>query len=376
MNNRCFKLLIVVLFLLAASPAFAADDVLLNPGSGGSTVASDEIAGKHYQRMKLIHGADGVNDGDVSSANPLPVENINPNLAADNSTNSTAKVPVLPCVANASPPSWTEARQVPCSTTLAGDQRVAVTSLPALPAGTNNIGDVDVLTVPTDPFGANADAASATGSISAKLRHLSATGLAGMTSLPTGSNTIGNVNPGTAANWGIYVEDAGETAGGNLMMAGTVRRDTAAASAATTGENATLNTDASGLLWTRTIDPCSSGAKTFLPINISTATTTEITPSLAGASTNYYVCSLVLVTAAANNVALVDDDSDGCGSVTSGMAGGTSAASGFNLAANSGMTFGNGTGAVFKTNGTNRVVCLVTSAATQLSGTMAVVAAP
>jgi len=175
---------------------------------------------------------------------------------------------------------------------------------------------------------------------------------------------------------GVYVEDAAETAGGNLSMSGTVRRDTAASSAGSTGDNATLNTDATGLLWTRTIDPCSSGAKTFLPINISTATTTEITPSLAGASTNYYVCSLMLISAAANNVALVDDDTDNCVSVTSGMAGGTTAASGFNLAANSGLTFGNGMGAVFKTNGTNRVVCLVTSAATQLSGTMTVVAAP
>ena len=178
------------------------------------------------------------------------------------------------------------------------------------------------------------------------------------------------------AGMGIYVEDAAETAGGNLSMSGTVRRDTAASSAGTTGDNATLNTDASGLLWTRTIDACSSGAKTFLPISISTATTTEITPSLAGASTNYYVCSLVLVTAAANNVALTDDDTDNCASVTSGLAGGTTAASGFNMAANSGLTFGNGTGSIFKTNGTNRVVCLVTSAATQLSGVMSVVAAP
>lgn len=64
----------------------------------------------------------------------------------------------------------------------------------SLPAGTNNIGDVDVLTVPTDPFGANADAASATGSISAKLRFLAATGLAGMTSLPAGTNNIGDVD--------------------------------------------------------------------------------------------------------------------------------------------------------------------------------------
>jgi len=71
---------------------------------------------------------------------------------------------------------------------------VDVLTLPALVAGTANIGDVDVLTVPVDPFGVNADAASATGSVSAKLRHLAAVGLAGMTSLPTGTNNIGDVD--------------------------------------------------------------------------------------------------------------------------------------------------------------------------------------
>jgi hypothetical protein len=59
-----------------------------------------------------------------------------------------------------------------------------------LSAGTNNIGDVDVLTVPTDPFGANADAASATGSISAKLQGI-ATAL-GVTALDLGSGTGGS----------------------------------------------------------------------------------------------------------------------------------------------------------------------------------------
>lgn len=58
------------------------------------------------------------------------------------------------------------------------------------------------------------------------------------------------VNPGTAANYGIYTEDAAETAGANLVMAGSVRRDTAASSANVTGDNATLNTDANGKLWT------------------------------------------------------------------------------------------------------------------------------
>jgi hypothetical protein len=66
---------------------------------------------------------------------------------------------------------------------------VALESLPALAAGTNNIGDVDVLTVPADPFGANADAASATGSISAKLRFIAATGIP-ITGLPASTNTL------------------------------------------------------------------------------------------------------------------------------------------------------------------------------------------
>lgn len=35
-------------------------------------VATDEIGGVDYQRIKLVHGADGVNAGDVSAANPLP----------------------------------------------------------------------------------------------------------------------------------------------------------------------------------------------------------------------------------------------------------------------------------------------------------------
>ena len=50
-----------------------ADNTTLNTGSGGDVIASDDIGSVKYQRIKLIHGADGVNDGDVSQANPLPV---------------------------------------------------------------------------------------------------------------------------------------------------------------------------------------------------------------------------------------------------------------------------------------------------------------
>jgi hypothetical protein len=159
-------------------------------------------------------------------------------------------------------------------------------------------------------------------------------------------------------------------------LTGAVRNDTLDALANTNNEIAPLAVDALGALWTRALDPCSGIAKTHIPINISTATTTELTSALAGANTNYYICSLNLVTAGANNVALTDDDTDNCASVTSGLAGGTTAASGWNFAANGGIAAGDGTSAVFKTNGANRVVCLVTSAAVQLSGSITVVAAP
>jgi hypothetical protein len=150
----------------------------------------------------------------------------------------------------------------------------------------------------------------------------------------------------------------------------------AAVSAGTTGDNTMASYDALGQMWTRQLDPCSGVAKQYLPIDIVTATTTEITASLAGASTHYYICSVALVSAGANNVAIVDDDSDNCASVTSGVMGGTTAGEGFNLAANGGLTLGNGQGSIARTVGTNRVLCVVTSAAVQLSGSIVVVAAP
>lgn len=51
-----------------------ADNVVLSTAVGtGDTVAADDIGGVKYARSKIVIGADGTNDGDVSSANPMPV---------------------------------------------------------------------------------------------------------------------------------------------------------------------------------------------------------------------------------------------------------------------------------------------------------------
>lgn len=49
------------------------DGVQANPGSGGDLIAADDVGGVKIQRVKMVIGADGVNDGDVAAANPLPV---------------------------------------------------------------------------------------------------------------------------------------------------------------------------------------------------------------------------------------------------------------------------------------------------------------
>lgn len=50
-----------------------ADNFNFSEGTG-RTGAADEIGGVLVPRVKMIHGADGVNDGDVSESNPLPTQ--------------------------------------------------------------------------------------------------------------------------------------------------------------------------------------------------------------------------------------------------------------------------------------------------------------
>lgn len=127
------------------------------------------------------------------------------NNAAPGATNIGA----LPAVANAAAPTQTEGNMVALRTNLAGDLAVTLDSeAVVLGAGSAaigklaansgvDIGDVDVTSVPTDPFGVNADAASATGSISAKLRFIAATGIPITGTVTVGSHAV--TNAGTFA---------------------------------------------------------------------------------------------------------------------------------------------------------------------------------
>lgn len=152
-----------------------ADDIDVTPGSG-KTVATDEVSSRHYQIIKLAHGADGVATPSTDTA-PFPVYLPATSVGYLSLAAIQAAVEIMD--------DWDETNRAAVNLIASqigvqgGSGVVSANTLRAvlatdvgLPAGTNNIGDVDVLTVPTDPFGANADASSATGSISAKLRYI------------------------------------------------------------------------------------------------------------------------------------------------------------------------------------------------------------
>ena len=139
-----------------------ADGVAITAGAG-TTIATDDCgAAGHAQIVKLGIATDG-------SATAIPADKNGLLVKSATAANLNA--------------------------TVVGTGTFAVQA--ALAAGTNNIGDVDVLTVPADPFGANADAASATGSISAKLRFIAATGIPITGTVTVGSHAV--TNAGTFA---------------------------------------------------------------------------------------------------------------------------------------------------------------------------------
>lgn len=119
-------------------------------------------------------------------------------------------------------------------------------------------------------------------------------------------------------------------------------------------------------------DACQLNAKTYTPISITTATTTRIVAPTSAKKT--YICYLLLTSAAADNVGIVEGTGGTCGTGTAGVIGGTTAANGPNFAANGGFAGGNGGFAIAATAGTNVDLCLITSAATPLAGVIAWVA--
>lgn len=278
-----------------------ADNVLLNAGIGGDTIAADDVGGVKYQITKMAVGADGAASL-VSNSNPVPVSDAGGSLTVDGTVE-------LGSTSLAALESLTTITTVSTVTAV-----TAITN--ALPAGSNNIGDVDVLSIvpgtSATSLGKAEDAAHASGDTGVmmlgvrrdanttlaatdgdyvppqfdangnlKVAIISGAGSGGTattdgsaytrdttsltpigcvaeTSAPTLTNgdvcapsmTTGGAIRVAVASGGIagVIEDAASTGGEEGIMILAVRRDTAASSSGTDGDYSTLNTDANGRL--------------------------------------------------------------------------------------------------------------------------------
>ena len=106
----------------------------------------------------------------------------------------------------------------------------------------------------------------------------------------------------------IATEDVGETVSGGLSMVGTVRRDTAASSAGTTGDNATLNTNSLGAVWTQPSAGPTGGATTLSYIS---AGATEDEHAVCTAACTLYSISVTNTNAAVRYLKCENDTAAG-----------------------------------------------------------------
>lgn len=114
-------------------------------------------------------------------------------------------------------------------------------------------------------------------------------------------------------------------------------------------------------------EPCQTVAKNYTPISLTT--NTQIITGTSAKQT--YICAINL-TAPNTNVALVEGTGSVCATGIAGMAGGTTAATGWKFADATapgvGITQGNGASAIMRTATAADNVCLLVSAANQVSG--------
>jgi hypothetical protein len=101
---------------------------------------------------------------------------------------------------------------------------------------------------------------------------------------------------------------------------------------------------------------------------ISQTTGTQIITGTSAKKT--YICSINIVSATAQNIALVGGTGSVCATSTHAIAGGTTAATGWNFAANGGLTQGSGIGVIMQAGTAADNLCLLMSSTGQLSGTI------
>lgn len=146
------------------------------------------------------------------------------------------------------------------------------------------------------------------------------------------------------------------------MPVWTRRRDTAATSAGTEADYATLDTDALGRLWTRQGGPCEDHAR-VLSAAINTASSGNVEVVALNGSDLIFICAIDVVVDAAVDIQLIYGTGTACATGETDLTGP------WGFAANGGIAKGKGVGPYYVVPAGN-AFCIETSGAVQTSGSV------
>lgn len=190
--------------------------------------------------------------------------------------------------------------------------------------------------------------------------------------LGTAPTTAGFIDV-KGADGNVFVR---QTTGSNLHVqadSGSTTAVTGIVEVAPTGSANTLSNpffnETSDGTNTALVDPCKSVAKVYTVISQAAAGPTTLVAGTSAKKT--YICSIVILpVTAAISMNLVEGTGTNCSSVSAGVWGGTTAASGAVIAINGGFVSGNGDSAIAQTATNADNLCIIASGTTQISGGM------
>jgi hypothetical protein len=321
------------------------------------TAPTTAVTGTFWQATQPVSGTVTANAGTNLNTSSLQLDATGAKLnLAQGATTSGETGPLVQGAVTTSAPTYTAAQTSPLSLTTAGALRTDSSAVTQPVSGT--------FWQATQPVSGTVTANAGTGTFAENVSQINGVApLMGNGVTGTGSqrvtiasdNTAFGVNATQSGTWTVQ---PGNTANTTPWLV--TNSATSATGSAVPAKAGYIGGNGSGNLTGITV--CDN----FANINISIATTTLLVTGVS--AKQVHICSIRLVAAAADNVALIEGTGATCGTGTAGMDGGTTAASGFNFSANGGMTQGTGVGEIDRTVTTGDSVCVVTSGAVQLSG--------
>lgn len=271
----------------------------------------------------------------------------------------------LPCVANAAAPAYSETFQVACSTDLNGSQRTTVTngSKTLTEAASYAVGDTVVAETISELVGYDGTATLRRATVKAGSVLPLATDTAVVVTSRDAVTLAANASVNLAQVSGNTISVGAGVAGpGTARINDVASAPTGAAPPAAAGYVGGLQSGATGgFLGGLTV--CDQDAV----ININSATTTLLVTGITGRQVRICAINIGPINAA-QAMALVEGTTGNCSGGLTGMAGGTTAATGWNMAANGGLAWGSGIGEVLRTATPGDSVCLINNGASQISG--------